>query len=253
MDKDDRGTRLEGSFTLHQVEAMMGGSEWIATRRFPLEQKDKVRMIDDCLASGLNSAFSSSNKLQLMDVDVLAALVMCAIKAVGKSDHDRLHLSSGEILALGVSPQWRGRPSLLGHTLDLESAYKQAAPKPDQLWARFIAVYTPASGHPAFFSTSALMFGSTASVYAFNRLSRSLWHIQTSLFSIWSTVFYDDFSTVEPEQTSSTARECAEGLLECLGWRYAKEGKKALPFATSFNVLGLTMQLQGSSHGRLKL
>ncbi len=252
LEERDRGW-LEGPFTLEQVEAMVGDSEWIATRRFPLEQKDKVRMIDDCLASGLNSAFSSSNKLQLMDVDVLVALVMCALKAVGKTEHDRLHLSSGEVVPLKVSQQWGGHLNLLGRTLDLESAYKQAAPKPDQLWARFIAVYNPTTGGPSFFSTAALMFGSTASVYAFNRLSRSLWHIQTSLFSIWSTVFYDDFPTVEPEQTCSTARACAEGFLESLGWRFAKEGKKALPFDPSFNVLGVSMHLQDSANGRFEL
>ena len=248
IEERDRGW-LQGPFTLDQVEAMARGSEWIATRRFPLEQKDKVRMIDDCLASGLNSAFSSSNKLQLMDVDVLVSLVMCALKAVGKTEGDRLHLSTGEIVTLRVSPLWGGNLKLVGRTLDLEAAYKQAAPKPDQLWARFIAVFNPSLGQPSFFSTSALMFGSTASVYAFNRLSRSLWHIQTSLFSIWSTVFYDDFPTVEPESTSVTARECAEGLFRALGWKFATEGKKALPFSSSFNVLGVSMHLHESPKG----
>ena len=54
LEERDRGW-LEGPFTLRQVEAMVDSSEWIATRRFPLEQRDKVRMIDDCLASGLSS------------------------------------------------------------------------------------------------------------------------------------------------------------------------------------------------------
>ena len=252
IEERDRGW-LQGPFTLSQVEAMVGDPNWIVTRRFPLEQKDKVRMIDDCLDSGLNSAFSSSNKLQLMDVDVLVALVMCALKAMGKEEGDRLHLSTGEVLALKISPLWGGNLKLVGRTLDLEAAYKQAAPKPEQLWARFIVVFNPALHQPSFFSTSALMFGSTASVYAFNRLSRSLWHIQTSLFAIWSTVFYDDYPTVETEQTSGTARDCAEGLLRALGWKFATEGKKALPFADSFNVLGVSMHLQGTTQGFFEL
>ena len=70
----------------------------IAARRFSIAQKDKVRMIDDCLSSGLNSAFSTSNKLQLMDVDVLVAMVMCAMKDFKGSEPDRLHLSNGEVL-----------------------------------------------------------------------------------------------------------------------------------------------------------
>ncbi len=151
-----------------------------------------------------------------------------------------------------VSPTWGRDFQLLGRTLDLESAYKQAAPKPDQLWARFIVVYNPELGAPSFFSTSALMFGSTASVYAFNRLSRSLWHIQTSLFPI-STVFYDDFPTVEAAETAQTALACAEGLLQALGWKFATEGKKALPFQESFNVLGVRVHLGGSPKGYFEL
>lgn len=57
-------------------------------------------MIDDCLASGLNSAFSSSNTLQLMDIDVLVAMVMCALKACKGSEPARLHLSDGEVLSV---------------------------------------------------------------------------------------------------------------------------------------------------------
>ena len=255
LEERDRGW-LEGPFTLSQVEAiaaMVGSSDWIATRRLPLEQRDKVRMIDECLASGLTSAFSSSNKLQLMDVDVLVALVMCAIKSFNSSRPDRVHLSDGEVLTLRVSPNWGRDFKLLGRTLDLEPAYKQTAPKPDHLWARFIVVYNLEVGVPSFFSASALMFGSTASVYAFNRLSRSLWRIQTSLFSIWSTVFYDDFPTVETTETAQTALECAEGLLQALGWKFATEGKKALPFQESFNVLGVTLHLGGSSKGYFEL
>ena len=139
-----------------------------------------------------------------MDVDVLVALVMCALKSFNSSRHDRVHLSDGEVLTLRVSANWGRDFKLLGRTLDLEAAYKQAAPKPDQLWARFIVVYNPELGAPSFFSTSALMFGSTASVYAFSRLSRSVWHIQTSLVSIWSTVFYDDFPTVEAAETAQS-------------------------------------------------
>lgn len=53
---------------------------------------------------------------------------------------------------------------------------------------------------------------------SFNRLSRSLWHIQTTLFSVWSTVDYDDYPTVEPDATS--AKECAEGVLRALGRKF---------------------------------
>ena len=45
---------LSGPFSESEIGQMVGHDNWIAHRRFPLEQKDKVRLIDDCNASGLN-------------------------------------------------------------------------------------------------------------------------------------------------------------------------------------------------------
>ena len=95
------------------------------------------------------------------------------------------------------------------------------------------------------------MFGSTAAVYAFNRLSKSLWHLQTCLLSIMGTVYYDDFPTLECQATSFSARECSESLLKMLGWQFAQEGRKALPFDKVFTVLGINMDLSQSRVGRV--
>ena len=40
-------------------------------------------------------------------------------------------------------------------------------------------------------------------------------------------------------------------LLDCLGWKFAKEGKKALPFAEVFSVLGVQLHLGNSSKGEI--
>ena len=58
------------------------------------------------------------------------------------------------------------------------------------------------------------------------------------MFMVIGTTYYDDYPTVEPEQTAASARTCQELLLTSLGWKFAKEGKKALEFASSFDVLG---------------
>ena len=189
---------------------MMGGSQqWIATRRFPLRQKDKVRMIDDCTASGMNATFAATNKLVLLDVDALGAMILCAMKAVQCDSKTRITLGNGEHVFLQASQDWGKSLNLLGRTLDLESAYKQVGAFVDELWNRIIVVFDPHSTRPAFFVATALMFGSSASVYAFNRISRSLWHIQTAMFNVWSTNFYDDYPTVE-------AGEVAESSLRSL-------------------------------------
>lgn len=90
---------------------------------------------------------------------------------------------------------------------------------------------------------SALMFGSTPAVYAFNRLSKSLWHLQTCLLSIMGTLYYDDFPMLELRSNAGSARECSEQLLKLLGWQFAEEGRKALPFDEVFTVLGINVDL----------
>ena len=253
LQERDKGW-LRGPFSEDQICAMLGGSQqWLATRRFPLQQKDKVRMIDDCLDSGLNSAFSSTNKLVLLDVDALAAMILCAMKAVGSETATRVSLSSGAILTLQPSHEWGGSLRLLGRTLDLESAYKQIGACVEDIWNRIIVVYNPKTKSPQFFVSTALMFGSSASVYAFNRVSRSIWHIQTSLFNVWATNFYDDYPTVEPEETAASSLEASTILLDSLGWKFAREGKKALPFADVFSVLGVQLKLDKTSRGELWL
>ena len=251
MDETAKGW-LKGPFTEEQICDMMGGSQqWIATRRFPLRQKDKVRMIDDCTASGMNAAFAATNKLVLLDVDALASMILCAMKAVQCDTKTRITLGNGEHVFLQASQDWGKSLNLLGRTLDLESAYKQVGAFVDDLWNRIIVVFDPHSARPAFFVATALMFGSSASVYAFNRISRSLWHIQTAMFNVWSTNFYDDYPTVEPGEVATSSLEASSLLLDCLGWKFAKEGKKALPFAEVFSVLGVQLHLGNSSKGEI--
>ena len=148
------------------------------------------------------------------------------------------------------SVHWEGDCGLVGRTLDLESAYKQATSHPEDRWCRSIVVWNPVEKTPAFFLASALMFGSTAAVYAFNRLSKSLWHLQTCILSIMGTVYFDDFPMLEFQATSASARECSENLLELLGWQFA-EGRKALPFDNVFTVFGINMDLPQSRAGRV--
>ena len=72
------------------------------------------------------------------------------------------------------------------------------------LWNRIIMVYDPENDCAKYFVSSALMFGSTAAVYAFNRITRSLWHMLSRLLSQWMTVYYDDFPMVEPSETAES-------------------------------------------------
>ena len=243
---------LKGPYSEDEVTQMVGSTQWLATRRFPLEQKDKTRLIDDALASGLNSAYGTSNKLTLFDVDTLVALALQIAKALSGSQK-QLQLLDGADVKVDLSGAWKRPLKLLGRTLDLQAAYKQIGPFMDDLWNRIVMVYNPELGRPAYFISSALMFGSTAAVYAFNRVSKSLWHILTHQLSLWMTVYYDDFPILEMEETTSSADECIAAILDVLGWRFARDGKKAVPFSDRFDVLGVTIDLQQIAEGTIEI
>lgn len=57
-----------------EVRKRLETSDWICTRRFPLKQTSKDGLIGDGWESGLNSAYSCYNKLQLNDMDAVVAL-----------------------------------------------------------------------------------------------------------------------------------------------------------------------------------
>ena len=68
----------------------------------------------------------------------------------------------------------------------------------------------------------------TASVFPFNRITRSLLHLMQVLLGVIGGVFYDDFALLEPSAYSRICSMAAERLLEALGWKFAKEGDKPL-------------------------
>ena len=117
---------LDGPFySEDEVSHRLGLPEWICTRRFPLKQSTKVRLIDDGLESGLNSAFSCYNKLSLMDMDAVVALAHTVLHAFKDRGEFHIRLSDGSHLTGRVHCSWGPKAKLLGRTLDLKSAYKQ--------------------------------------------------------------------------------------------------------------------------------
>ena len=106
---------------------------------------------------------------------------------------------------------------------------------------------------PKYFVANSMMFGSTAAVYSFNRVSRSLWFLLNKLLVIPCGVFYDDFPVFSPASLASDADAAASQLLDLLGWRHAKTGTKASPFAASFQVLGCSLDLSGICSGNIIL
>ena len=71
-------TWLQGPMEFDEVCKLLG-DQWLPVRRFCVEQKGKLRPIDDFCENRLNQAFSSVDKISLKTMDHItwAALVIC--------------------------------------------------------------------------------------------------------------------------------------------------------------------------------
>ena len=179
---------LDGPCTSTQLYKRFGKG-WIASRRFGLKQGNKTRLIDNGRESELNSAFTTFEKLDLQDVDDLVCAFDCLMKCVSTKGAVRFTLADGEVLSGQVHDQWGpvGSTKLYGRTLDLKAAYKQVATAFDNRWSAVVVAFCPLTNQPAYFISIALLFGSTAAVHAFNRLSKTLWHSMCAVLDLMCT------------------------------------------------------------------
>ena len=143
-------------------------------------------------------------------------------------------LSCGKCLEGKVHPAWHSKLSLLGRTLDLTSAYKQLAVDPSMGFVRALETYDPESKRRAFFIMNSLPFGATSSVYAFNRVAKSLWFLMVCLGAVWTTQYFD-FPNIEMEVLASSSR----GFRMRLGGDLLAQAKRRLPMLPSSRFSGL--------------
>lgn len=99
------------------------------------------------------------------------------------------------------------------------------------------------TGKTRYYIPKSLMFGSTAAVYAFNRVSRSLWFLINVVLKVPSAVYFDDYPMFAPEKAAAETDSLVSDFLDLLGWRHDRTGPKGKPFSPSFDVLGLTLDL----------
>ena len=167
IEERDRGW-LRGPLSHEQLKHELGPL-YVVSRRFGLEQSDKVRAIDDLTESLVNSSFSSSYKLDLPGVDGVAVLARTMLDCVDEERTVVLTLSDGAKLSgkLHKSLSVIDARNLVGRTLDLDSAYKQMLVAQQSLWCSVLAIEDHSGQYQCFIS-EVLPFGASASVYAFN-------------------------------------------------------------------------------------
>ena len=215
---------LKGPFsTEDEVTAYLGTNQWLAVRRFVIKQSEKYRPMNDGHESGLSSAYSQSIRLRLHDSDYFTAMSL----KISSEAHARRDFFS-----------WQGT------CLDLSQAYKQL-----RISERISTVN--ASGQVSFYVSCALMFGASASVFAFNRISRALHFLFTKMLHAPCTRFYDDYPMLSPAAVAKDTDTACARLLDLLGFRFARTGKgnKGLPFSEKFAILGMEADLSRLRQG----
>ena len=195
-------------------------------KRFPIQQKNKMRLIDDFSICGVNSTVGLPERLRVESVDQIVAILL----AMMRSDNP-----------IGNLP-WVGR------TFDLKAAYKQFGVSPEEAQRLKIALRDQ-NQTVKFFDVLALPFGATGSVVGFLRVAASLAFIGTKgLLLCWSS-FFDDFTAVSPSKFADNTQFYIEALFKLLGFDYAADGEKAPPFTQEFKSLGLQFDLKKANEG----
>ena len=161
-----------------------------------------------------------------------------------------LKLSDGSSLegSLHFSLDVTAARTILGRTLDLDSAYKQLLVRQSSLWSSVLQV-RDCAGQPHLFLSQVLPFGASAAVYSFNRFSKALQIIGSRLFSLTWTCYFDDFTQFDLAALGDSSQTTAEGFLDLVGWKFSMKDTKRCPMAASFSVLGVTVDLSASKSG----
>ena len=200
------------------MDEKFGKNGWLFNKRFALHQgtpeNPKVRVIDDCKRSGLNSAYTTTNKLELLDVDVLACALMAIADAhftgwvdLGENETGRL---AGPMHVVAKTLTWQGR------TLDLSKAYKQV-PLNAEAQAMCVLGYYH-QGEWKYYTTSRLPFGATSAVYTFNRISRSITPHTMHFLHIVCTCSTMTFPALSTTFGAALVSKSMSMVLDLLGW-----------------------------------
>ena len=234
LDEVSRGW-LEGPFSAEQLDERHGPL-WVACPRFPLEQRGKVRAIDDGTACMVNAAHAPTERLTLGGVDEVVGIARAFLDGVSADGRVEVACGAGVPMRGTLHPDLVGPAArgLRGRTLDLQGAYRQLLTGYTTGWANNVVVWDPDAGRPVYFIAHAMLFGTAASVMGFNRFSRALWQIGVRLFHLAWSNYVDDFPHISMAADAQNALDTSKEFLDLLGWTVATDGAKDMPMAEVF-------------------
>jgi hypothetical protein len=248
LDEAQKGW-LTGPLTELELRGQLGPM-FVVSRRFGLEQADKVRAIDDMSESLVNSAYGSSYKLDLPGIDGISTAARTWLESISDDRGVQFTLSDGTVLKgrLHHSLTLSDARSLRGRTLDLDAAYKQLLTAKSSLWCAVLAV-EDLQGCKRLFKSNVIPFGASASVYGFNKLARAIYTIGVRLFGLVWNNYYDDYPQLDIAASGDDAQVTAEALFDLLGWRVSMKESKRVPMSDTFEALGVTFDFTASEDG----
>lgn len=196
---------LEGPLNKDEIPA-----DCLLTKRFPVQQKNKVRPIDDYKANMVNQSVTQTEGVTVHTIDHIASMLAYWLKA---------------------SEVKQGRSELQAKCWDLSDAYKQI-PLSDFAYEKdaYLAVFCPGTGRAEVFRQKVLPFGSVASVTAFLRVSLAIWAVGNKLLKLPWSAYFDDFLSICEGAAAKHTDMCIAALFSCLGWKLSED--KLLPFDT---------------------
>ena len=198
------------------------------SKRFGLRQKHKVRLIDDYSESSINQTVLVTESPVLHTVDVACASVAHWFACCEKEEAKR---------------------ELVARTFDLASAYRQVGLNAEGRQFAYIRVFNPEENKWVVFQAQVLPFGAIRSVHSFLRLARAVWWIGTVGCKLMWSSFFDDFIVLSQPELAKSSELAASSLFKLLGWAFAEEGRKCVPFGLECEALGVVFNLTESSSG----
>ena len=206
-------------------------NNYVLSRRFAVQQQDKVRPIDDFSISQVNNTLGSVEKIVVMPSSSTVSLSLALQRG--------LHAKS-------PGTQSTSQVELAGKTFDLQSAYKQLPIHKEDLRFAQATVWNPDTQRPSVLSLKALPFGATGSVQGFCRCSLALWCLVLHfvIVIVPSTVFFDDYTSIVSQQDTASAEAAFVLLMRVLGWKISVD--KGKPFCSLFHSLGVAFLLPRS-------
>jgi hypothetical protein len=190
----------------------------LLTRRIPVEEiregKTRVRVVDHCSESMLNSLGQGDTKMQNESIDWLMFMLI-TLASVGTT----------------TATLWKR---------DISSAFRRCPVRFSELWLNWTCYSFKGVIYAA--CHKGCNFGCAQSVWAFHQVGQAITHILRELAGICVCRYVDDFFGIDKDGCSISAAECVDALLHLIG--FPCDPKKSVTDVTTMQVLGVQVTLQ---------